>query len=301
MSAGKDRAPSKKKKALGRGLAALLGDDGLDAAGRPATEPRRGEKIIELPVESLEPNPFQPRRHYDPESLKALSDSIAEHGVLQPLVVRPAAAGYQIIAGERRFRACQMAGLATVPVVVRQATDEQALLLALLENLQREDLGVLEEAQAYHRLAHEFDLSHGEIAHGVGKDRSTVANTLRLLKLPAQVRELLGEGKLTAGHGRALLALDSEAKMRAAAEQVVARSLSVRATERLVKAMQGGQPAEPKAPSQAEVHLASLAEQLTRNLRVRVRIKPKPKGQGGRLTIDYGSDHDLERLLKLLG
>lgn len=115
------------------------------------------------------------------------------------------------------------------------------------------------------------------------------------------MRELLGEGKLTAGHGRALLALDSEAKMRAAAEQVVARSLSVRATERLVKAMQGGQPAEPKAPSQAEVHLASLAEQLTRNLRVRVRIKPKPKGQGGRLTIDYGSDHDLERLLKLLG
>lgn len=301
MSADKPRAPAKKKKALGRGLAALLGDDGLDAAGRPATEPRSGEKIIKLPVESLEPNPFQPRRHYEPEAMRALADSIADHGVLQPLVVRPAAAGYQIIAGERRFRACQMAGLTEVPVVVRQATDEQALLLALLENLQREDLGVLEEAQAYQRLVQEFDLSHGEIARGVGKNRSTVANTLRLLNLPAEVRDLLAAGRLTAGHGRAFLALDHPSKMRAAAEQVVARALSVRATERLVKAMQKAAPAEAKPPSELEVQLDSLAQRLTRQLHAKVRIKPKSKGKGGRLTIDYASNDDLERLLKLLG
>jgi ParB family chromosome partitioning protein len=203
----KKPAPRKKPPALGRGLAALLGDDHL-MAGQPTTDPRPGDKIIGLPLERLEPNPFQPRRVYDQVALQTLADSIAQHGVIQPLVVRPVDGGYQLIAGERRLRASQMAGLGEVPVVVRQATDEQALLLALLENLQREDLNPLEEARAFQRLGEEFALSQDDIAAGVGKDRSTVANILRLLKLPQLIQDDLETGRLSAGHGRALLALD---------------------------------------------------------------------------------------------
>lgn len=296
MSADKPNPP-KKKQALGRGLAALLGDDAMDDSGRMPTDPKPDEMIVSLPIESLEPNPFQPRRNYDPDALASLAGSIAEHGVLQPLVVRPAIGGYQLIAGERRFRACQMAGLVQVPVVVREATDQQALLLALLENLQREDLGDLEEAAAYQRLTDDFGLSHEDIASGVGKDRSTVANTLRLLNLPAEVQDQLNAGNITAGHGRALLPLASEAKIRAACAEVIKKGLSVRATERLVKSLLA--PAKPQAePDEAEVHLQSLAEQLTRKLGVKVNIRAKAKG--GRLTIDYFSNHDLERLLELL-
>ena len=163
----KKKTLRRKVPALGRGLAALLGDDEYPG-GSLATEPGPGEKVVDLPIERLEPNPYQPRRLFDPDSLKALSDSIAEHGVLQPLVVRPVDGGYQLIAGERRLRASQLAGLTSVPVVVRRATDQQALLLALLENLQREDLNPLEEAHAYHRLAGDFQLGQDEIARAVG-------------------------------------------------------------------------------------------------------------------------------------
>ncbi|MCB2190230.1 MAG: ParB/RepB/Spo0J family partition protein [Deltaproteobacteria bacterium] len=287
----------RKVPALGRGLAALLGDDDYPGGGL-ATEPGPGERVVELPIERLEPNPYQPRRLFDGDALKALAESIAEHGVLQPLVVRPVDQGYQLIAGERRLRASQVAGLICVPVVVRQATDQQALLLALLENLQREDLNPLEEAHAYRRLAAEFQLNQEDIAKGVGRDRSTVANSLRLLKLPVEMQKDLAAGLLTAGHARALLSLDNEAAMRAARDEIVSKGLSVRAAEALVKKMSAA-PAPPKAPSQEEVHLSSLAEDLRYRLGAPVEIKRK--GKKGVITIRFSSNKELERLLELFG
>ncbi len=299
MTQGQDAkgAGRKKPQALGRGLAALLGDDNFVPGQSPA-EPRPGDRVMDLPLERVEANPYQPRRVYDQAALQALSDSIAEHGVLQPLVVRPFGQGYQLIAGERRLRASQMAGLTSVPAVVRQATDEQALLLALLENLQREDLSCLEEARAFHRLAEEFSLSQDDIAAGVGKDRSTVANTLRLLKLPVLLQDDLATGALSAGHGRAILALGSEALMRKARDQVLRKSLSVRATERLVKEML--KPAKPaKTPAQDAAFFTSLAEETQRKLGTRVEIKRR--GQQGKLILHFYNNQDLERLLGLLG
>ena len=283
------------RRALGRGLDALFGN-GDDLGQALPAEPRPGEKIIDLPMESLEPNPFQPRREYKDEALQSLADSIAEHGVLQPILVRPAGRAYQLIAGERRFRAAQMAGLQRVPVVVRQATDDQALLLALLENLQREDLNVLEEAQAYRQLADDFSLSQEQIARGVGKDRSTITNTLRLLALPDSIRADLAAGRITAGHARALLALPNEPLMRKARDLIVAQSLSVRAAERLVKALI--KPRKDRVPSQEEIHLQSLAASLRQSLGTKVNINKK--GRGGRITIEYYSNQDLERILDRL-
>lgn len=285
----------RKVPALGRGLAALLGDDDYPGGGL-ATEPGPGERVVELPIERLEPNPYQPRRIFDGDALKALAESIAEHGVLQPLVVRPVDQGYQLIAGERRLRASQLAGRLSVPVVVRRATDQQALLLALLENLQREDLNPLEEAHAYRRLAGDFQLNQEEIARGVGRDRSTVANSLRLLKLPVEMQKDLAAGLLTAGHARALLSLGKEAAMRAARDEIVTRGLSVRAAEALVKKM-STEPAPPKPPTQEDVHFTSLAEDLRYRLGAPVEIKRK--GKKGVITIRFSSNKELERLLEL--
>jgi ParB family chromosome partitioning protein len=286
----------KKAPALGRGLAALLGDDHL-MAGQPTTDPRSGDQVISLSLERLESNLFQPRLVYEQTSLQTLADSIAQYGVIQPLVVRPIDGGYQLIAGERRLRASQMAGLGEVPVVVRQATDEQALLLALLENLQREDLNPLEEARAFQRLSEEFALSQDDIAVGVGKDRSTVANILRLLKLPQLIQNDLETGRLSAGHGRAILALDRDHLMRKARDLVLKKGLSVRATERLVKDMLR-QPKPAKAPSQTAAYVASLAEEIQRKVGAKVEIKRQ--GKKGQIVLHFFSDYELERLLDLL-
>lgn len=293
---GKKKPLRRKVPALGRGLAALLGDDDYPGGGL-ATEPGPGERVVNLPVERLDPNPYQPRRLFDGDALKALAESIAEHGVLQPLVVRPVDGGYQLIAGERRLRASQQAGLVSVPVVVRRATDQQALLLALLENLQREDLNPLEEAHAYRSLAADFKLNQEEIARGVGRDRSTVANSLRLLKLPAELQNDLAARLLSAGHARALLSLGNEAAMRAARDEIVAKGLSVRAAEALVKKMSSA-PSPQKAPTQEEVQLTSLAEDLRYRLGAPVEIKRK--GKRGAITIRFSTNKDLERLLDLL-
>lgn len=297
MSGADDKKPaSRKKAALGRGLSALLGDDLVPQAGGEV-EPADGERVLSLPLESIEPNPYQPRRVFDDEALTALAESIREHGVLQPLVVRPAPGGYQLVAGERRFRACHKAGLTHVPVVVREATDQQALLLALLENLQREDLGCMEEAQAYQRLASEFELTQEAIAQGVGKDRSTVANCLRLLKLPDDVRDDLASGRLSAGHGRALLHLDTPAKIRAARDKIVSQGLSVRGAEALVRALNA--PPKPKRqPAEEKVHLDSLAADIHRRLGAKVEIKRR--GKKGSIVIRFASDEELERLLEHL-
>lgn len=295
MSETKKEKP--KKKALGRGLAALLGDSDFPTDG-PPTEPKPGEKVIELPLERVEPNPYQPRRIYDESALRALAGSIAEHGVLQPLVVRPVEEGYQLIAGERRLRASQMAGLTSVPVVVRRANDQQALLLALLENLQREDLNPLEEARAFLRLMDEFGLAQEEVGKAVGKGRSTVSNTMRLLKLPVEVQQDLAGGRLSAGHARALLALaDSPPLLRKARDQVVRQELSVRATENLVKKLLKPS-AAPAVVDQDQAYITSLAEEIQRSLGSRVKIQRK--GKKGRITIEFSSDKELERLFGVL-
>lgn len=295
MSAERKKPP--RKKALGRGLAALLGDGDFPAPELDS-RPQPGEKVVELPLERIEPNPFQPRRAFEPQALEALAQSIARHGLLQPVVVRPVAEGYQLIAGERRLRACQMAGLTAVPVVIRQATDEQALLLALLENLQREDLNPLEEAQAYARLVEGFGLSQEEVAQAVGKDRSTVANALRLLKLPDDIRDDLAAGRLSSGHARALLALPNTALMRRARDQILKQGLSVRAAERLVKKLLAGEPAPAPPPDQDQVYIQSLADELRRHLGTKVAIQRK--GRRGRIVIEFSDDRELERLLDLL-
>lgn len=288
----------KKPPALGRGLAALLGDD--DLGDGPATmRAGPGDRILELPLERVEPNPFQPRRRFDPQELESLSESIREHGLLQPLVVRPVDGGYQLIAGERRLRACQLAGLNEVQVVVRQATDQQALLLALLENLQRSDLNPLEEARAYARLEKEFALSQGEIARGVGKNRTTVNNCLRLLNLPADFQNDLAEGRLSAGHGRCLLVLPTQALMKKVRNLVISGGLSVRATEAMVKKIIQPQPeTQPRPVDPDQAHWDSLEQELRSNLGSKVKIARK--GKGGSIRIDYKSHQELERLLELL-
>ncbi len=286
----------KPRQALGRGLAAIFGDNGPLEQAEEAAAPAVG-KIIDLPIERIEPNPFQPRRRFDEEALKGLCDSIRSQGVLQPLLVRPVEGGYQLVAGERRLRACQLAGRTSVPVVVRPANDQEALLLALLENLQREDLGPLEEASAYQSLTSRFGFTAGEIADYLGRDRSTVANAMRLLNLPAGIQEDLAADRLTAGHARALLALEKPSLMLAARDKVLAAGLSVRATEDLVRRLKKP-PASPPEPDQAQVHLDSLASELRRSLGTKVTIRRK--GSVGRLVIEFYNDSDLERLLARL-
>ena len=213
-----------KRKALGKGLSALLPDP------EPSAAPV--ESANDVPLDQLEPNPFQPRTVFEPKQLQELAASLRETGMVQPILVRRQGGRYQIIAGERRWRAAREAGLASVPVVVRDVPDDRLLELALVENIQRQELMPLEEAQAYQRLHDEFRLTQEEVARRVGKDRSTVANTLRLLRLPPKVRELLAAGRLDAGHARALLALDGADDQVALAAEIARRGLSVREVER---------------------------------------------------------------------
>lgn len=281
-----------KRPALGKGLSALIPD--LPAAGPPRTP-------IELDVDLLEPSEFQPRQQMDDAALDELARSIAANGVIQPVVVRRVGGErYQIIAGERRWRAAQRAGLTKVPVVVKDTTTTsraQLLEWALIENLQREDLNPIEEATAYQRLAQEFSLSQDEIAQRVGKDRSTVANTLRLLRLPAEVRTEVGTGTLSMGHARALVALPSEQEQRRLAREVIARGLSVRETESLVK--RAMEPARaPAAAPQKDVHTRAAEEQLHRAIGVKAQIVRR--GTGGQIVIPFATEADLQRLFEYL-
>ncbi|GBD44074.1 Chromosome-partitioning protein ParB [bacterium HR40] len=277
-----------RRRGLGMGLGALLGES--------APPPAR-ESAQRVPIEYLEPSPLQPRRQFPEEELEALAASIREHGVLQPLVVRPArglAAGYEIVAGERRWRAAQRAGLADLPVVVRDLDDRQVLELALVENLQREDLSPLEEAEAYARLVRDFGRTQEEIAEAVGRSRSHIANTLRLLQLPAGVRKMLEEGRLSAGHARALLtAPDPEALARL----VVERGLNVRQTEALVRDAAIGR--RSRRSPDADPDIEAFARELSRTLGLAVRIRSR--GGGGTVTIRYSSPEQLEALARRLG
>ncbi|HKM71179.1 MAG TPA: ParB/RepB/Spo0J family partition protein [Stellaceae bacterium] len=274
---------------LGRGLAALFGEtEGGGASVDPAAQRR-------VPVELIRPGPFQPRRRFAEAELEALGQSIREKGILQPLLVRPLAgeeADFELVAGERRWRAAQRVGLHEVPVIIRPMTDSEALEIALVENLQREDLSPLEEAEAYSRLIDEFGRTQASLAEALGKSRSHVANMVRLLSLPAPVRRRLDEGELTAGHARALL---GAADPIALAEQVVRRGLNVRATERLVQ-RRAQMPLPTRRPRDADT--VDLERELAALLGLRVILEPKQRG--GALTLHYTNLDQLDRVLRLL-
>ena len=277
-------------KGLGKGLGALLGDF--------SEEPLEQSAYRELPVYKVEPNPDQPRREFDEVELQALADSISVHGVIQPLTVREMPSGYyQIIAGERRWRAARMAGLSDVPVVVIEADDRKAMELALIENLQRQDLNVVEEALGYQALIQEYGLTQEEAAERVGKSRSTVANTLRLLTLSPEVLEKLKTGQLTAGHARAILSLKSEKKQLEAAQKIIALALSVRQAETLCKNMNKEKPRE-KEITFAVDYVAECEKSLSKHLGRGVKIvNGKRKG---RFELEFYGEEDLQNLLDAL-
>ncbi|HUH04352.1 MAG TPA: ParB/RepB/Spo0J family partition protein [Kofleriaceae bacterium] len=302
--------PAPKRRALGRGLGALLPQSPTPArppaaavAPPPAVEVRRD--YFRAPIEDIYPSPEQPRKRFGEAELDELADSIRAHGVIQPLIVRVRPArdggGYYLIAGERRWRASQRAGLHDVPVVVQDVEPSEAFERALVENLQRSDLNPIEEAEAFHRLIEEFGHTQEQVATRVGKDRSTVTNALRLLKLPPSVRQLVEDAKLSMGHARALLGLDSVADIEATARTVVAKGLSVRATEALVRtrgtgASRSGRPARaPKSPA-----VRDLEERLTRSLGSRTSLVEDRKGKGGLIQLRYSDLDDLDRILERL-
>jgi ParB family transcriptional regulator, chromosome partitioning protein len=275
------------KSGLGRGLGALI----------PGGENELAENGVKLiPVNMVSPNPRQPRSMMHPEELGDLTASIREHGVLQPLIVTPGDMDgrYVLIAGERRLEAAKLAGLASVPVIVRQATDQQRLELAIIENVQRSDLSALEQAEAYRQLAEDFKLSHEEIAARVGKSRVAITNTLRLLKLPDVVKNALIEGRVTEGHARALLALSTPEAQTAALRTVLTQELNVRQTEELVRKLCGEKPIrKPKSVSTPEV--VELEERLRSSLGTKVTLRTGRKG--GTVTIHYYSDEELNALM----
>ncbi len=278
-----------KRPALGRGLSALI----PESPPAPASSP---ERALEVDIHLLRPNRFQPRTHMDDSRIEELSRSIRSNGIIQPIVVRKADTGYEIVAGERRWRASQRAGLQTVPVVVRDIPEERLLAAALIENIQREDLNAIEEALAYRRLADEFALTQEQIAEAVGKDRSSVANYVRLLKLPGDIRDHVASGTLSMGHARALLGLPDEPSQLGLGRTVVDRKLSVRETEALVK--RTIDPPAPKPDAVSDVHTRAAEETLRFALGTRVRIARK--GKGGRIEIDFGDENELHRLYEQL-
>ena len=277
-------------KGLGRGLGALLGDF--------TEEPVEQSAYRELPIYKVEPNPDQPRREFDEEELQQLADSIAVHGVIQPLTVREMPNGYfQIIAGERRWRAARMAGLSDVPVVVIEADDKKAMELALIENLQRQDLNVVEEALGYQALIQEYGLTQEEAAERVGKSRPAVANTLRLLTLSPEVLEKLKQGLLTAGHARAILSLKGEKKQLEAAQKIIALALSVRQAETLCKNMNKEKPKQPEITFAVD-YVAECEKSLSKHLGRGVKIvNGKRKG---RFELEFYGEEDLQNLLDAL-
>jgi ParB family transcriptional regulator, chromosome partitioning protein len=295
-----------KRPSLGRGLEALLGTPRATPEQETdgAAPPPRNEELARIPVDLLQRGRFQPRLDMRPESLQELADSIRAQGVVQPIVVRPLTERrpgeplrYEIIAGERRWRAAQMAGLHDIPAVIRRVPDEAAVAMSLIENIQRENLNPIEEAQAYRRLHHEFHLTQEQIAAAVGKDRASIANYLRLLKLPEEVRRAVAAGDLSMGHARALLGLDDQAAVGRAAREVASRGLSVRATEALVARMARGRGAARSARP-ADVHTRAAEERISVALGTRARIVRA--GKGGRIEIEFVNEDELQRLYEKL-
>lgn len=289
---------STQKKALGRGLGALIPSRPVEQAA-PAAQ--AGPGLAMVPIGQISPNPYQPRKTFNDASIEELARSVKEHGIIQPIVVtRIGDHKYRLIAGERRYRAAQKAGLDSIPVVIKETmADGDVLQVALIENIQREDLNPIEEAYAYHQLHEEFQLTQEEISKRVGKERSTVANFLRLLKLPDSVKKLLAAGQLSMGHARAILAVDSAKKQEQLAERVVKRNLNVRQTEMLAAetANRGADKAE-QPEKEKDVFTRDAEERLARTLRSKVEIDRKRRG--GVIHIRFGSEDELIRLVEEL-
>lgn len=291
---------SVKKRVLGRGLDALLG---VDHEPLPAPVPYASSAtaVLTLPVVQLTPNPFQPRHTFRPETLEELAASIQEKGILQPLIVRRVAQDYQIVAGERRWRAAQKAGLMEVPVLVRDYSDQEMLELALIENLQREELTPVEEARAYRQLIQEFEMTQEQIADRVGKSRVSVTNTLRLLRLPQNILSWIEEGQITAGHARALLSLESEPLQMALAREIMGKGLSVREAEKRVRQLlKRADPAVKAKEPKIEIETRDLEEKLTLHLGLQVKILPT-SNTSGKIEVSYSSLDEFQRFFDHLG
>jgi ParB family chromosome partitioning protein len=280
-------------------MAALLPNAAPPPSVAPVVATIPGRTLLMLPLEGIERNPKQPRKRFEEPKLEELAASIREHGIVEPILVRKEGGKYRILAGERRWRAAQRAGLKEVPAIVREASDREAFELALVENLQRADLNAIEEAEAYEVLLEEHGLTQEKIAERVGKERSTVANALRLLKLPEDVRDLVRGGELDMGHARALLGLEGAEAIRKAAQRAVREGLSVRATEALVRllTLKGGKKASPPGETPA---LRALAQRLQRRLGARVRVLPK-SAVAGKLEVEYTSLDELDGILAKIG
>ncbi len=286
--------PDKQRKALGRGLAALLPQRPAATAAQTAPDPTiAGPQVATLSISDIEPNPLQPRSVFDATRLRELANSIETHGIIQPILVRRRDSHYELIAGERRLRAAKMAGLVEVPAIVQDYADERILEIALIENIQREDLNPMETAQALERLHTEMNLSHEEIAMRTGKDRTTITNMIRLLRLPQDVQLLVAERRLSMGHARAILGLGTPELQTQVAEKAAAQGFSVRQVERLVKKVN-----EPRVPSEdplQDPNIKAAVGNLEAALGTRVRIVEK-SDQRGRIEIEYYSQEDLQRL-----
>jgi ParB family chromosome partitioning protein len=273
---------------LGKGLGALIPE-----RGAPEGEARRPPQTCG--IDEVQPNPFQPRKIFSEEQLQELIDSIREKGILQPLIVRRRERGFELIAGERRWRAAQKAGMKEVPILIKDVTDSEMLEISLIENIQREDLNPIEEAEAYKRLMEQFNLTQEEISKKVGKDRTTITNTVRLLKLPPEIKQSLADGKISMGHARAFLSLEGIDKQRLLLKRLLAGGLSVRQTESLVKRFR----TRPFPVSRkANPEWSGLAEELQRILGTKVRIVGKRKR--GRVEIEFYSPEELDRILDIL-
>lgn len=281
--------PSSKKRGLGKGLGALIPDADLLA--------RTSDQFFYCGIEEIIPNPYQPRQNVRDKAFEDLVESVRERGILQPLLVRSTEDGYQLIAGERRWRAAQLAGLQRVPVIVKESAEPESFELALIENIQRKDLNSIEEGEAYRRLQQEFGLSQEDIAKKIGKDRSTVANLIRLLKLPEKIRNDLVDDVLSMGHARALLALPDSAVQLQARNTIVKRNLSVRETEQLVQTLLKKKK-KPKTTSQLDSHMRAMLDRLIRHFGTKVNINRR--GKRGKVEIEFYSEDDLQRILDLI-
>ncbi len=282
------------RKVLGRGLSALLGED---------TSNVNNEEFIEIDLDLIEPNAEQPRTRFTDDSLEDLAQSIRANGIVQPIIVRRRGSKFQIVAGERRWRASQKIGLQKIPAIVKVIEDEKLLELALIENIQRQELNAIEEARAYKNLVETIGLTQEMIAERVGKNRTVITTFLRLLKLPKDIQNLLEEEKITAGHARALLMTENENLQRQVANKVIEMSLSVRETEKAVKRFnkEGAQTIENKAVSQKiDANVKAVETKLRRHFGTQIQITPDGRGTGGKIEIEYYSDSDLERIYGLL-
>ena len=282
-----------KRKSLGRGLGALLGDDDLEEE-ISLTENKKNNNPTLIDVSLIKPSRFQPRTEFDETALDALAQSIKDKGVLQPLLVRKTEFGYELIAGERRWRAAQRAGLNKVPVIEKELKDEEALEVALVENLLRENLSAIEEAEALQRLMNEFSHTQEALSQVIGKSRSYIANTLRLLNLPEKIKNYIKEGKLTAGHARQLIGFDNAEQL---AEQIIKKDLSVRQVEDLVAKIKAGKPEEKKKTRSEDV--IDIEKSLNKSLGLRIKITPSKQG-GGKVVLQYASPAELDMIIDIL-